>query len=93
MLGNIRHREKNVKTCTDYNGDIENEPEEGEIVDNYELISSDEEFVMRQRIEELEAKNKEIEKIAVISRSYPSEYRKSVKEIVPCGVDFVNINH
>uniref|UniRef100_A0A1B0F9X2 Zinc-finger domain-containing protein n=1 Tax=Glossina morsitans morsitans TaxID=37546 RepID=A0A1B0F9X2_GLOMM len=88
MLGNIRHREKNVKTCTDYNGDIENEPEEGEIVDNYELISSDEEFVMRQRIEELEAKNKEIEKIAVISRSYPSEYHYA--KIQSCSYNQLN---
>uniref|UniRef100_A0A1A9WN99 Zinc-finger domain-containing protein n=1 Tax=Glossina brevipalpis TaxID=37001 RepID=A0A1A9WN99_9MUSC len=70
----IRHREKNPKNYIGYHTDIENEPEEGEIVDNYELISSDEEFVMRQRIEELEAKNKEIEQIAVISSSYANEY-------------------
>ncbi|KAL9917248.1 uncharacterized protein ACN2A1_003097 isoform 1-T1 [Glossina fuscipes fuscipes] len=88
MLGNIRHRDKNIKSCTDYNGAIENEPEEGEIVDNYELISSDEEFVMRQRIEELEAKNKEIEKIAVISRSYPSEYHYAKTQ--SCSYNYLN---
>ncbi|KAM7343607.1 uncharacterized protein ACRADG_010588 [Cochliomyia hominivorax] len=50
---------------------IESEPEEGEIVDEYDLIvSSDEELSMRQRIRELEAENEEIEQIAVISRSY-----------------------
>lgn len=56
-----------------FSGAIEqkpNEPEEGEIVDDYELISSDEELCMRQRIRELEEENAEIEQIAVISRSY-----------------------
>ncbi|XP_055313430.1 uncharacterized protein LOC129574883 [Sitodiplosis mosellana] len=48
------------------------EPEEGEIItsDNdfeYEAISSDEEFTLRQQIEALEAKNRELEKIASIS--------------------------
>ncbi|XP_013100577.2 uncharacterized protein LOC106082550 isoform X1 [Stomoxys calcitrans] len=47
-----------------------NEPEEGEIIDDYELISSDEEAGMRQRIRELEEKNAEIECISLISRSY-----------------------
>ncbi|XP_075164950.1 uncharacterized protein LOC142237500 [Haematobia irritans] len=50
-----------------------NEPEEGEIIDDYELISSDEEAGMRQRIKELEEKNFEIECIARISRSYEIE--------------------
>lgn len=44
--------------------------EEGEIVDDYELISSDEEVGMRERIRELEEKNAEIEFISQISRSY-----------------------
>lgn len=56
---------------------MENEPEEGEIVDEYDLIvSSDEELSMRQRIRELEAENEEIEQIAVISRSYTDKIGK-----------------
>lgn len=56
---------------------MENEPEEGEIVDEYDLIvSSDEELSMRQRIRELEAENEEIEQIAVISRSYNDKISK-----------------
>lgn len=48
------------------------EPEEGEIINTdsefeYEAISSDEEFSLRQQIEALEAKNRELEKIASIS--------------------------
>lgn len=48
------------------------EPEEGEIINSdsefeYEAISSDEEFTLRQQIEALEAKNRELEKIASIS--------------------------
>lgn len=48
------------------------EPEEGEIINTdsdfeYEDISSDEEFTLRQQIEALEAKNRELEKIASIS--------------------------
>lgn len=55
----------------------ENEPEEGEIIDDYDLIvSSDEELSMRQRILELEAENEEIEQIAVISRSYGHKISK-----------------
>lgn len=58
---------------------MEDEREEGEIVDVnddddiYEnIISSDEvdEDDLRQRIEELEAKNSELEKIASISKTY-----------------------
>lgn len=59
---------------------MEEEREEGEIVDLnddiYEtIISSDEELDLRQRIEELEAKNSELEKIASISKI--SDYGKS----------------
>lgn len=48
------------------------EPEEGEIIATdsdveYEAISSDEEYTLRQQIEALEAKNRELEKIASIS--------------------------
>uniref|UniRef100_A0A1B0CRL6 C3H1-type domain-containing protein n=1 Tax=Lutzomyia longipalpis TaxID=7200 RepID=A0A1B0CRL6_LUTLO len=49
--------------------DASGEREEGEIVENteYEDISSDEEFSLRLRIEELEARNFELEQIANIS--------------------------
>lgn len=62
---------------------MEDEREEGEIVDLYDdiyetIISSDEvdEDDLRQRIEELEAKNSELEKIASISKTY--DYGKFV---------------
>lgn len=56
----------------------ESEQEEGEIidVDEYEDISSDEEFNLRQRIEELESRNLELEKIATISSNKPNGYGK-----------------
>lgn len=57
---------------------IVDDAEEGEIIEDgeiintdsdfeYEAISSDEEFTLRQQIEALEAKNRELEKIASIS--------------------------
>lgn len=54
----------------------ESEQEEGEIidVDEYEDISSDEEFNLRQRIEELESRNLELEKIATISSNKQNGY-------------------
>lgn len=57
----------------------ESEREDGEIIEviEYEEISSDEEFNLRQRIGELEARNQELEKIACISSEKPSEYGKS----------------
>lgn len=62
------------------------EPEEGEIINSdeddvendvfeYEAISSDEESMLRQKIEALEARNLELEKIASIS-SRPIDYGK-----------------
>lgn len=68
-----QQQEHHLKNTMFYNEKMDNEPEEGEIIDYYEIISSDEEFMVRQRIEELEAKNKEIEQIAVISNSYTSK--------------------
>lgn len=52
------------------------EREEGEIIEviEYEDISSDEEINLRQRIQELEARNLELEKIASISSAKPSDY-------------------
>lgn len=60
--------------------DDDHEPEEGEITNTddeivangtadfeYEAISSEEEFSLRQKIEALEARNLELEKIASIS--------------------------
>lgn len=50
------------------------EREEGEISDDFEDISSDEEITMRQRIEQLEARNIEFAEIAYIStKSYGTE--------------------
>ena len=71
---------KQMKTHIENRGSgfkMENEPEEGEIIDDYDLIvSSDEELSMRRRIRELEAENEEIEQISVISRGYGDEIRK-----------------
>lgn len=68
---------KNFNNYREGHFKVENEPEEGEIVDDYDLIvSSDEELSMRQRIRELEAENEEIEQIAVISRSYVDKISK-----------------
>lgn len=68
-------------------GDIESgevaEREEGEISDaditdggdfEYEAISSDEEYTLRQKIEALEARNLELEKIASISAKAHDPY-------------------
>lgn len=60
-------------------GLTEPEPEEGEIIEiiEYEeIISSDEEFNLRQQIGELEARNQELEKIASISSAKANEFGK-----------------
>lgn len=66
------------------------EPEEGEIINTdsdfeYEAISSDEEFTLRQQIEALEAKNRELEKIASIS-SRTIDYDYTDGEITFCSL-------
>lgn len=48
--------------------------EEGEIVDYFDMISSEEESSMRARIQELEEKNMEIEQITVISKSFANPH-------------------
>lgn len=63
---------------------IIDEPEEGEIVNSdddqddgefeYEAISSDEELALRKKIEALEARNLELEKIASISAKSKDVY-------------------
>lgn len=63
------------------------EPEEGEIINTdsefeYEAISSDEEFTLRQQIEALEAKNRELEKIASIS-SRTIDYNFTDGKLIP----------
>lgn len=57
---------------------VNDECEEGEIIEinEYEDISSDEEFSLKQRIAELEARNFELEKIASISSSKICDYGK-----------------
>lgn len=71
------------------------EPEEGEIMDSefeYEAISSDEEFTLRQQIEALEAKNRELEKIATISsRTIDYDYIDG-KSIVGIVLHFYTLN-
>lgn len=59
--------------------DAVGEREEGEIVESieYEDISSDEEFTLRLRIEELEARNFELEQIANISGLATNPYELS----------------
>lgn len=70
----------------------EAEPEEGEITSSesadidpidfeYEAISSDEEFTLRQKIEALEARNSELEKIASISARSQDPYGKNENSI------------
>lgn len=56
----------------------EDEREEGEILTDYEDISSEEEEVLRKRIKEIEAKNYELEKIATLSdkQLYLSKYSR-----------------
>lgn len=62
----------------------EAEPEEGEILNSdeetnefeYEAISSDEEYTLRQKIEALEARNSELEKIHSISARSQDAYGK-----------------
>lgn len=56
------------------------EREEGEIIEanEYEDISSDEEINLRERIQELEARNLELEKIASISSAKSSEYGEQI---------------
>ncbi|XP_055693330.1 titin isoform X2 [Lutzomyia longipalpis] len=65
--------------------DASGEREEGEIVENteYEDISSDEEFSLRLRIEELEARNFELEQIANISgfATDPYDLRKGADHV------------
>lgn len=60
------------------NKDDDEDREEGEIIEDtpveYEDISSDEEVNLRQRIQELEARNIELEKIASISSTKSMDY-------------------
>lgn len=82
----------------------EAEPEEGEITSSdcadidpidfeYEAISSDEEFSLRQKIEALEARNLELEKIASISARSQDAYGKQIesKSTTNCGPNFLSI--
>lgn len=59
------------------NGD-EEDREEGEIVDEFEMIisSEDEEFKLRARIQQLEDKSKDIEKMDMLSANLSNQYSK-----------------
>lgn len=60
------------------NGNGAEDREEGEIVDEYEMIisSEDEEFKLRARIEQLEDKSKDIEKMEMLSLNLSNQYSK-----------------
>ncbi|KAH8371807.1 hypothetical protein KR093_008938, partial [Drosophila rubida] len=57
-------------------GAEEEDREEGEIVDEYEMIisSEDEEFKLRARIQQLEDKSKDIEKMEMLSANLANQY-------------------
>lgn len=71
--------------------DAEEDREEGEIVDDFEMIisSEDEEFKLRARIQQLEDKSKDIEKMDMLSANLANQYSKycpsdvNVKQHVP----------
>ncbi|EDW32357.1 GL10473 [Drosophila persimilis] len=50
----------------------EDDREEGEIVDDYEVIisSEDEEFKLRARIQQLEENNKDVERMDMLARKF-----------------------
>lgn len=58
--------------------------EEGEIVDEYELIisSEDEEFKLRARIQQLEENNKDVERMDMLSANLAHHYSK--QHVVGC---------
>lgn len=60
------------------NGAEEEDREEGEIVDEFEMIisSEDEEFKLRARIQQLEDKSKDIEKMNMLSANLANQYSK-----------------
>ncbi|KAI8037449.1 uncharacterized protein LOC128255619 [Drosophila gunungcola] len=57
-------------------GAVEEDREEGEIVDDYELIisSEDEEFKLRARIQQLEENNKDVERMDMLSANLAHQY-------------------
>lgn len=56
----------------------EDDREEGEIVDDFELIisSEDEEFKLRARIQQLEENNKDVERMDMLSANLANQYSK-----------------
>jgi len=62
----------------DEGGVAEEDREEGEIVDEFELIisSEDEEFKLRARIQQLEENNKDVERMDMLSANLAHEYSK-----------------
>lgn len=69
----------------------EEDREEGEIVDEYEMIisSEDEEFKLRARIEQLEDKSKDIEKMEMLSLNLSNQYSKH-NQIWPSSNTFLS---
>lgn len=60
----------------DNGNNAEDDREEGEIVDEYEMIisSEDEEFKLRARIKQLEDKSKDIERMEMLSANLANQY-------------------
>ncbi|EDW56787.1 GM15635 [Drosophila sechellia] len=70
----------NSKPCdpdeTVEEGDVEEDREEGEIVDEFEVIisSEDDEFKLRARIQQLEENNKDVERMDLLSANLAHQY-------------------
>ncbi|XP_034104387.1 uncharacterized protein LOC117568104 [Drosophila albomicans] len=67
---------KDAEIVDNGNGAEEEDREEGEIVDDFEMIisSEDEEFKLRARIQQLEDKSKDIEKMEMLSANLANQY-------------------
>lgn len=76
MDGLERNEQQKEKADDKELDDTSEQPEEGEIIDDFEVISSEDECSMRARIQELEDRNREIERINVISKGFVNPHGK-----------------